>query len=81
MNVVGEEHVRDAFRRGRRKLVVANDDIVTPQALDALERLGLQVIRGPLEKPAPFGADPAVRSDAACIGEAHAGSRPTGRAA
>jgi malate dehydrogenase len=58
MNVVGEEHVRDAFRRGRRKLVVANDDIVTPQALDALERLGLQIVRGPLEKPSPVGSDP-----------------------
>ncbi len=58
MSVVGEEHVRDAFRRGQRKLVVANDDIVTPQALDALERLGLQIVRGPLEKPAPIGTDP-----------------------
>ncbi len=58
MNVIGEEHVREAFRRGRRKLVVANDDIVTPQALDALERLGLQIVRGPLEKPAPMGSDP-----------------------
>jgi malate dehydrogenase len=58
MNVVGEEHVRDAFRHGRRKLVVANDDIVTPQALDALERLGLQIVRGPLEKPSPIGSDP-----------------------
>lgn len=58
MSVVGEEHVRDAFRRGRRKVVVANDDIVTPQALDAVERLGLQIVRGPLEKPAPIGTDP-----------------------
>jgi malate dehydrogenase len=58
VNVVGEEHVREAFRRGRRKLVVANDDIVTPQALDALERLGLQIVRGPLEKPAPISSDP-----------------------
>ncbi|MGB8880544.1 MAG: hypothetical protein WCD11_29840, partial [Solirubrobacteraceae bacterium] len=58
MNVVGEEHVRDAFRRGQRKLVVANEDIVTPQALDAVERLGLQIVRGPLERPAPMGSDP-----------------------
>jgi malate dehydrogenase len=58
VNVVGEEHVRDAFRRGRRKVVVANDDIVTPQALDALERLGVQIVRGPLEKPAPIGSSP-----------------------
>jgi malate dehydrogenase len=58
VSVVGEEHVRDAFRRGRRKVVVANDDIVTPQALDAVERLGLQIVRGPLEKPAPVGTDP-----------------------
>jgi malate dehydrogenase len=58
VSVVGEEHVRDAFRRGRRKLVVANEDIVTPQALDALERLGLQIVRGPLERPAPVGTDP-----------------------
>ncbi len=58
MSVVGEEHVREAFRRGRRRVVVANDDIVTPQALDALERLGLQIVRGPLEKPAPIGSDP-----------------------
>jgi malate dehydrogenase len=58
VNVVGEEHVRDAFRRGNRKLVVANDDIVTPQALDALEQLGLQIVRGPLEAPAPIRADP-----------------------
>jgi malate dehydrogenase len=58
VNVVGEEHVREAFRSGQRKLVVSGDDIVTPQALDALERLGLRIIRGPLEKPAPIGADP-----------------------
>ena len=58
VNVVGEEHVRDAFRRGQRKLVVANEDIVTPQALDAVERLGLQIVRGPLERPAPMGSDP-----------------------
>ena len=58
MSVVGEEHVREAFRRGRRKVVVANDDIVTPQALDALERLGLQIVRGPLEEPAPLASDP-----------------------
>ena len=58
MSVVGEEHVREAFRRGQRRVVVANDDIVTPQALDALERLGLQIVRGPLEKPAPIGSDP-----------------------
>jgi malate dehydrogenase len=38
--------------------VVSNEDIVTPQALDALERLGLRVVRGPLEKPAPIGSDP-----------------------
>jgi malate dehydrogenase len=58
MSVVGEEHVREAFRRGQRRVVVCADDIVTPQALDALERLGLQVVRGPLEERAPIGADP-----------------------
>ncbi|MDQ6730621.1 MAG: malate dehydrogenase [Actinomycetota bacterium] len=58
MSVVGEEHVREAFRRGERKLAVSNEDIATPQALDAAERLGVQIVRGPLEKPAPMGADP-----------------------
>jgi malate dehydrogenase len=58
VTVVGEEHVRDAFRRGERKVVLSNEDIVTPQAIDALERLGLRIVRGPLEKPAPIGADP-----------------------
>jgi malate dehydrogenase len=58
VSVVGEEHVRRAFHRGQRRLVVANEDIVTPQALDALERLGIEIVRGPLERPAPIGSDP-----------------------
>lgn len=56
MPVVGEEDVRDALRRGHRKLVIPEDAVVTPQALDSVERLGLTIQRGAPE-PSPIGTD------------------------
>lgn len=51
-SVIGEEFVRTAYKRGQRKLVVDPEAIVTPQALDAVGRLGMRILRAP-ETPAP----------------------------
>lgn len=57
MSVVGDEHVREVLRGGGRKLVVPEDAVLTPQALESVERLGLEVQRGH-DQPSPLGADP-----------------------
>lgn len=58
MNVVGEELVRAAYRRGQRKLVAEPSDIVTPQALDAVDRLGMRLLRAPATKAPPLSTEP-----------------------
>jgi malate dehydrogenase len=58
MPVVGEELVRETYRSGRRKVVVGTDDIVTAQALDAIERLGMRLLREPPPRLAPLATDP-----------------------
>jgi malate dehydrogenase len=58
MQVVGEAAVRDAYRRGRRKIVVGLDDIVTPQAADAADRLNVRVQRRSADAVPPLGTAP-----------------------
>src|SRR5262245_37602359 len=56
--VIGEDVVRDAYRRGQRKVVVDPRDIVTPQALDVVDRLGMRLLRAPAVSAPPLSTDP-----------------------
>lgn len=58
MNVVGEEVVRAAYRQGQRKIVVDPTAIVTPQAVDSIDRLGMRLLRAPSAKAAPLSSTP-----------------------
>lgn len=63
--VIGEVDILDAFRRGRRKVHVLSTALVTNQASEAAERLGIQIIVGPPEVaavPATDGASVIRRS-------------------
>ncbi len=57
MSVVGEDEVLEAHRRGRRKITVEPRAILTPQATDVADRLGVRVLRG-REIAAPLSTDP-----------------------
>ena len=50
--VIGAEHVEDARRRGRLTLEILPGDILTPLAAETAARLGLDLIEGPIERPA-----------------------------
>ncbi len=80
MSVVGEEFVRDAYRRGRRKIVVDPGDIVTPQALDTVDRLGLRILRGPVTPAPPLSTDPG-RALSRTLYRRHPGFVPAARRA
>jgi malate dehydrogenase len=58
MQVVGEAEVREALRSGRRKLVVSEDALLTPQALESADALGVRIQRG-AGQVSPVGTDPA----------------------
>jgi malate dehydrogenase len=60
MGVVGEQDVRAAVAQGRRRLSVPAEALVTPQALEVAERLGVTVVHGPDEPPALPTVDPAL---------------------
>lgn len=51
MPLVSEHDVRRAAARGRRTLPVAPDAVITPQALDVADRLGLRVVRAEPSRP------------------------------
>jgi malate dehydrogenase len=76
--VIGEEVVRDAYRRGRRKVVVDPLDIVTPQALDVVDRLGMRLLRAPVAPAAPLSTDPG-RALSRTLYRRHPGFVPAGR--
>lgn len=58
MPLVSEYDVRDAARRGLRKVLAPADAVITPQALEAADSLGIAIRHE--ESPAPVpGADPA----------------------
>lgn len=56
--VIGEELVRTAYKRGQRKIVVDPQAIVTPQALDAVDRLGMRLLRAPAAPAPPLSTSP-----------------------
>ncbi|MEU0266777.1 NAD(P)-binding domain-containing protein [Nocardioides sp. NPDC006303] len=78
MNVVGEEVVRAAYRRGQRKVVAEPTDIVTPQALDAVDRLGMRLLRAPTTKAPPLSTEPG-RALSRTLYRRHPGFVPAGR--
>lgn len=57
--VIGEEDILDAWHRGRRRVNVLQGSLVTHQAREAAERLGMAIVEGPPEEtivPVPDGA-------------------------
>lgn len=58
--VIGAEAVAEARRNGRVVLEVFPGDIVTGLARDTADRLGLRLVDGPLERPAPIRTDGAT---------------------
>lgn len=55
--VIGSEHVREARQKGRRSIEVMPGDLVTSQAKDTADNLGIKLLDGPLEKPAAVKTD------------------------
>jgi malate dehydrogenase len=55
--VIGSDTVEDARRRGRLIVEVMPGDIVTALARESAERLGLKLVDGPVEMPAPPKTD------------------------
>ena len=49
--VIGSEHIAQARQRGRVVFEVLPGDIVTTLALETAQRLGVELLDGPLEKP------------------------------
>lgn len=80
MNVVGEDVVRAAYRHGQRKIVVDPADIVTPQAVDAVDRLGMRLLRAPTAKAAPLSSSPG-RALSRTLYRRHPGFVPAARRA
>ncbi|MDQ4052010.1 MAG: malate dehydrogenase [Actinomycetota bacterium] len=59
MPLVSEHDVRVAAGRGHRELYVASDAVVTPQALEVADRLGVTVRHGEQPQVTPPTIDPA----------------------
>jgi malate dehydrogenase len=58
--VIGSEAVQNARRRGQNLIEVLPGDIVTAEARDQAERLGIRLVDGPLPAPAPTRVDGAL---------------------
>ncbi|KIN70234.1 Malate dehydrogenase [Sulfitobacter noctilucicola] len=58
--VIGTDTVEDARQRGRLIVEVMPGDIVTALARESAERLGLKLVDGPVEMPAPVRTDGAT---------------------
>ncbi len=50
--VIGDEDVQAARRRGETRISFSDGDLITGQARDSAERLGISFVRGPAEQPA-----------------------------
>lgn len=50
--VIGAEHIEQARQRGRIVFEIMSGDIVTTLARETAQRLGVELLDGPLEKPA-----------------------------
>ena len=55
--VIGAEQIIEARRRQRNRIEVLPGDIVTPEARDQAERLGIALLDGPLPRPEPLRTD------------------------
>lgn len=55
--VVGSELIEDARQRGRIVFEVLPGDIITDMGRETAERIGIRLVDGPLEKPAPVRTD------------------------
>ena len=55
--VVGAELIEEARQRGRVVFELLPGDIVTDVARETAARIGLRLVEGPLEKPAPRKSD------------------------
>lgn len=55
--VVGSALIEEARQRGRILFEVLPGDIVTDVAREAAERLGIRLVDGPVERPAPLRSD------------------------
>lgn len=58
--VIGADAIEDARQRGRLIVEVMPGDIVTALARETAERLGLKLVDGPVEMPAPLRTDGAT---------------------
>ncbi len=58
--VIGADAIEDARQRGRLIVEVMPGDIVTALARESAERLGLKLVDGPVEMPAPVRTDGAT---------------------
>lgn len=57
VRVIGSETLEEARRKGRISFEVLPGDIVTSLARESAERIGIRLVEGPLERPAPPRAD------------------------
>ncbi len=55
--VIGAEVIEDARKRGRLTFEVLPGDIVTSLASETAARVGINLLNGPIEKPAPLRSD------------------------
>jgi malate dehydrogenase len=58
--VIGSEHVREAHDRGRVRIEVMPGDLVTAEARETADNLGVKLLDGPLERPAVVRTDGAT---------------------
>jgi len=58
--VIGSEQISQARLRQRNLIEILPGDIVTAEARDQAERLGIALVKGPLEKPEPVRIDGAT---------------------
>ena len=59
-HVIGSEAVQSVRRRGMNSIEILPGDIVTPEARDQAERLGIQLLDGPVPVPAAMRIEGAV---------------------
>lgn len=58
--VIGSEQISQARQRQRNLIEILPGDIVTAEARDQAERLGIALVNGPIEKPEPVKTDGAT---------------------
>ena len=56
--VVGAEHIEEVRAKGLRHFEILPGDIVTDLAVETAARVGIKLVEGPLERPAPVRTVP-----------------------